>query len=80
MLKILYKRIINLTKKSKYIFISFILIIGVYILNHALNLINAPSDFKVCVGFIEVILLINFFTFGIKYLIKNLKNNKNLKK
>ena len=80
MLKILYKRIIKLTKKSKYIFISFILIIGVYILNHALNLINAPSDFKVCVGFIEVILLINFFTFGIKYLIKNLKNNKNLKK
>ena len=80
MLKILYKKIINLTKKSKYIFISFILIIGVYILNHALNLINAPSDFKVCVGFIKVILLINFFTFGIKYLIKNLKNNKNLKK
>ena len=80
MLKILYKKIINLTKKSKYIYISFIIIIGVYILNHALNLINAPSDFKVCVGFIEVILLINFFTFGIKYLIKNLKNNKNLKK
>ena len=80
MLKILYKKIINLTKKSKYIFISFIIIIGVYILNHVLNLINAPSNFKVCVGFIEVILLINFFTFGIKYLIKNLKNNKNLKK
>lgn len=77
MLKILYKRIINLTKKSKYIFISFIIIIGVYILNLMLNLINAPSDFKVCVGFIGVILLINFFIFGIKYLIKN---NKNLKK
>ena len=77
MLKILYKKIINLTKKSKYIFISFIIIIGVYILNLMLNLINASSDFKVCVGFIRVILLINFFTFGIKYLIKN---NKNLKK
>ena len=79
MLKILYKKIINLTKKSKYIFISFIIIIGVYILNLMLNLINASSDFKVCVGFIGVILLINFFIFGIKYLIKNIKNLKKWK-